>query len=223
MPPPTRAVDRALALLVAVCEANSVPLAEAARQVDLPPSTALRLLRTLESWDLVSRKDDGEYWAGPRLMQLAARAAGEDILSRHAHPHLEALVASTGESAYISVRGPGRTALYIGQVEGTHAIRHRSWVGQTVPLDGTAAGTALLGAAPAEGYAILRSTLEPDVTAVAAPVTAHDGSVLGALSIVGPTFRIDDETVTRFGRVILTHTRALSEELGHGDWPEERR
>lgn len=212
---PTRAVDRALALLVAVCETSSVPLAEAARRVDLPASTALRLLRTLEGWDLVSRKEDGAFRAGARLLQLAARAGSDDVLSRQAQPHLEALVAASGESAYVSVRGPGRTALYIGQVEGTHAIRHRSWVGQTVPLDSTAAGAALRGDIPAAGYVALRSTLEPDVTAIAAPVRARDGSVLGALSIVGPTFRIDDEAVARFGRLILTHTQVLSEELGH--------
>ena len=46
-PSPTRAVDRALALLATVCDGAAPSLSECARVNDLSPSTALRLLRTL--------------------------------------------------------------------------------------------------------------------------------------------------------------------------------
>ena len=58
---------------------------------------------------------------------------------------MEELATETGESVYLSVEGHAATALYIGIVEGTHSVRHASWVGRTVPLDTSAAGHALRG------------------------------------------------------------------------------
>ncbi|MQA25185.1 MAG: helix-turn-helix domain-containing protein [Micromonosporaceae bacterium] len=214
-PRSTRAVDRALSLLAAVCESGSMTLAESARRAELPASTALRLLRTLETWDLVRRDGDGSFRAGTRLLQLGALALGDESLAVRARPHLEQMVEQTGESAYVSVRGAGQTVLYIGQVEGTHAIRHISWVGKTVPLVGTAAGAALRGEVPAQGYVALRVTVEPDVTAIAAPVRGPVGTVVGALSLVGPTFRIDDDRLVRYGELLAEHARKLTAELGY--------
>ena len=51
----TRTVERALALLSEVCAGEAVTLTECARHTGLPASTALRLLRTLESVGFVSR------------------------------------------------------------------------------------------------------------------------------------------------------------------------
>ena len=65
---------------------------------------------------------------------------------------MEKLVAETGEAAYLSVEGHAGTALYISIVEGTHSVRHASWVGRTVPLDISAAGHALCGRVPDEVF-----------------------------------------------------------------------
>ena len=45
---------------------------------------------------------------------------------------LQRIVEHTGESAYLVVRGTGDTAIYLDMVEGTHAIRHTSWVGRAI-------------------------------------------------------------------------------------------
>ena len=57
----TRTVDRALDLLAAVTEQPRLSLTEAARATELPASTALRLLRSLEGSGFVARDDDGAY------------------------------------------------------------------------------------------------------------------------------------------------------------------
>jgi IclR family acetate operon transcriptional repressor len=80
---------------------------------------------------------------------------------------MEKLVAETGESVYLSVEGHGGTALYIGIVEGTHSVRHTSWVGRTVPLGKSAAGRALRGRIPEVGYVVVERGVEADVTAIA--------------------------------------------------------
>lgn len=61
----TRTAERALTLLSVVCEKGSVTLGEAAKAADLSASTALRLLRTLESTNFVRRDDDAATAPGP--------------------------------------------------------------------------------------------------------------------------------------------------------------
>jgi IclR family transcriptional regulator, acetate operon repressor len=147
-PSSTRAVQRALRLLTEVCAEGALSLTDCARRVDLPASTALRLLRTLETADFVVRDEQGVFRAGARLTQLGAAALGRESLVGMAEPALQRIVAATGESAYVSVLGPGDTALYVGMVEGTYSVRHTSWVGRTVPLAGSAVGAALREAVP---------------------------------------------------------------------------
>jgi IclR family acetate operon transcriptional repressor len=208
----TRAVERALGLLAEVCAEGAIGLTDCARRVDLSPSTALRLLRTLENADFVARDERGFYRAGSRLIQLGAATLGRESLVGMAEPSLQRVVASTGESAYVSVLGPGATALYVGMVEGSHAIRHTSWVGCTVPLEGSAVGAALRGAVPKRGYIAQRSSVEPDVTAIAAPIR-RPGGIAGAISLVGPTYRIDDKKLSAFGRIVRREARAVSEQF----------
>lgn len=209
----TRTVDRALALLAEVCAQESISLAECARRTGLAPSTALRLLRTLESSCFVARGTDGGFGPGSRLIQLGATALGKQTLVRLAEPALHRIVAATGESAYLSIPGPGESAIYVAMSEGTHSVRHTSWVGRSVPLENLAVGRALRGLVPAEGYVAERDRLEPDVTAVVAPIR-HPGGVAGALSVLGPTYRIDDATMERYGTLLAREAEDLSSQLG---------
>jgi urocanate hydratase len=210
---PTRAVERALSLLVEVCAEGEIGLSECARRVGLSGGTAWRLLRTMETADFVERDARGLFSPGPRLIQLGAKALGQRALVGVAEPSLQRIVAETGESAYVSVVGPGETALYVAMVEGTHSVRHTSWVGRTVPLADSAVGAALHGSAPDFGYVAVRSAVEPDVTAIAAPVR-RPGGVMAAISVVGPTYRIDDKTMEKYGEVVSREARLVAEKIG---------
>jgi IclR family transcriptional regulator, acetate operon repressor len=210
----TRTVERALALLSEVCTRDSATLTECARHTGLPASTALRLLRTLESAGFISRDDEGgSFRAGPRMIQLGATALGRNELARLARPALERIGSATRESAYLSIKGIDETAVYIAQVEGSHAVRHSSWIGRAVPLDGLAVGLVLRGEVPPEGYVAGRDRLEPDVTAIVAPVR-YAGGIAAALSVLGPTYRIDPETMHAYGRIVATEAAELSARLG---------
>ena len=81
--PSTRTVERALALLATICERGGANLADSARDCDLAPSTALRLLRTLETTGFVSREEaGGTYRPGARLIQLGAQALVQRVADR---------------------------------------------------------------------------------------------------------------------------------------------
>jgi IclR family transcriptional regulator, acetate operon repressor len=212
-PSSTRTVERALSLLAEVCDEGALSLAECARRVQLPASTALRLLRTLEAAGFVTRGGDGSFRAGTRVIQLGALALGRQPLVGLAQPRLESIVERTGESAYLAIRGPADTAVYVAMVEGTRTIRHTSWVGRAIAFDGLAVGAALTGDIAPAHYLSQRDPSEPDVTAIAAPVR-WPGGVAGALNLIGPTYRIDEAALHSYGRIVADEAAAMSVELG---------
>jgi IclR family acetate operon transcriptional repressor len=208
--PSTRTVERALALLATICDRGGANLADSARECDLAPSTALRLLRTLENTGFVAKEEaGGTYRPGSRLIQLGAQALSNESLIDFAKPEMEKLVDDTGESAYLSVEGHAGTALYISIVEGTHSVRHASWVGRTVPVDISAAGQALRGRVPDEGYVIVERGVEADVTAIASPIYS-EARIVAALSLVVPSYRLTASQAAEYGRTLATTAAELS-------------
>jgi IclR family transcriptional regulator, acetate operon repressor len=209
----TRTVERALDLLAQVCADPPISLTECARRADLPASTALRLLRTMDAAGFVARDAGGAFRPGARVLQIGATALGRQSLVGLAQPSLARIVEQTGESTYLVVRGSGDTALYLAMAEGTHPVRHTSWVGRAIELADLAVGAALEGRVPDIGYVAQCDRLEPDVTAIAAPVR-RPGGIAAALNLLGPTYRIDEETTHVYGRIVSSEAAVISGLLG---------
>ena len=209
----TRAVDRAMALLSEVCSEPSLTLTECARRTALPPSTALRLLRTLENSGFVTRDPDGSFGAGPRMVQIGTRALSSHRLVALSRPALAGVVDVTGESTYLALPGPGRTAVYAAAHEGTWPIRHSSWIGREVGLDAYAVRSALSGDVAADGYFTTRGQLEPDITAVACAVRSED-RIVAAVTILGPSYRLRGSALSHCGAVIAAAAHRLEVQLG---------
>jgi DNA-binding IclR family transcriptional regulator len=212
---PVRAVQRAFDLLGRLGgERTGATLSELARETGLPVSTVARLLATLEQAGFARRQGDGGYAAGMKLVQIGLSALRGLSLYDLAEPHLRRLADASGETANLAVRADERHSIYLRQVLSRHAIRHASWIGRMLPLDRTAIGAALTGRVGERGYAARRRTVEPDVTAIAAPVHAAGGEIVAAFSITGPTFRISDRDLERFGALLVNEARSASAELG---------
>jgi DNA-binding IclR family transcriptional regulator len=210
-----RAVQRAFELLALVGgQRTPTTLSEFSRNSALPLSTVARLLATLEQCGFVRRDGDGGYGPGTRLLQVGLGCLSSISIYDLSEPHLRRLSEASGETANLAVRADAENAIYIRQVVSLHSIRHAYWLGRMLPLSKTAIGNALLGKAGASGYVARRNTLEPDVTAVAAPIRGPGGEIVGALSITGPTFRITDKHLARFGRLLLEEARLVSAKLG---------
>jgi urocanate hydratase len=210
-----RATDRGLALLRVVADhPTGIALADAARAVDLTPSTALRQLRSLESAGFAARDAEGRFTPGNELLRIARSLAGAAALPRLAEPVLAALAASTGESAYLAEPADRTHAVYVAMEPGTHAVRHVSWLGQTVPLKGTAVGAALSGKVDDDGATIRTDAVEDGVTAVSATVLGADGRPIGALSVVGPSYRLTGRQLTSARAAVAAQARALSAMAG---------
>lgn len=214
----TRSVERALDLLDLVARSSDgTTLSAAARDADLATSTAARLLQSLAATDFVTRDEHGRYRAGPRLYQIGALAVGNLAIYSLSDRHLKHLAETTGETAYVGLPVENASkCLYLRQVESPHAIRHAHWAGLVIETPGTAIGAALNERVGPSGFVLSRATkIEPDAAAAAAPVRDVSGSVVAALSIIGPSFRLPDEDLERIGAVVAQQASELSDELGY--------
>lgn len=217
-----RAVGRALDVLEAVLSMDGCNLTAVASAVELTPTTALRHLRALEARGYVDRDRSGVFSAGPTMVRLAASLRDEGSLDRlvsMATPRLAALAAATGESSYLAV-SDGAMATYVATVESPRAIRHVGWVGQTLPLDGTAVGEAL---AAVGSTAMKTGAVEPDITAVSLALsTPWQFGV--AISVVGPEHRLDEHKLASIEHHLRSEAEGLLADLGleeetHHDLP----
>ena len=98
-------IDRALAILeVLAAEGPALTLAELAGRIKLPKSTVLRLLSVLQQHRFVDRESrSGDYRLGLKLVELGASAASQPNFVERARPHLNRLMAATGETVFLSV------------------------------------------------------------------------------------------------------------------------
>jgi DNA-binding IclR family transcriptional regulator len=210
-----RAVQRALRLLECCSEGQpTLALSQYARMADLPVSTAYRLLITLETAGFVRRNASGAYSCGTRLLQIGLTALQNVSAYDVAEPHLQRLSEMTGESAYLGIPADENQIIYVRQSLSSKAVRHSAWLGRGVPYKGTAIGAAMAGKVGERGFVMVRRTIEPDVTAIAAPIYGREGSITAAINVVGPSYRITDTDIDRFGTAVVDAARAISREIG---------
>jgi IclR family acetate operon transcriptional repressor len=214
-------VARAVALLEALAgEPDGAGVGALARTIGVDTSTASRLLATLEDGGLVRRSGRGPFRLGLRLLALAD-AVSEGLEVRDAAaPVLRDLVAATGETATLSVPGPG-AAVTVDFVSGPGDVVTRARLGRPSVPHATAVGKVLLAfdrgrplpVAPLMRYTA-RTIVDPDtlaravatarrrgwaeaagerdreLNATAAPVFARDGSLAAIVGVQGPAGRL---------------------------------
>jgi len=195
-PPHSQTLDRGLRLLAAVAEAAAPPdLAELAERIDVHRSVAYRLIRTLEDHKLVRRTADHRYEPG---IGLAALAAGvRRPVQAAAMPELTRLAARAGATAFLAVPD-GAEVVTLASVEPLSGPAHVAYrPGTRHPVQRGAPGLAILAGGPPRpserpevglcrrrGYASSRGEVLPGLSAVAAPVLAPGGDVVGAVALV---------------------------------------
>lgn len=65
------------------------------------------------------------------------------------------------------------------------------------------------------GYSITDEDFDSEARGVGAPIFDHSGRVVGGVSVGGPSFRIGEETLAEFGRLIVTVSKTISRQLGY--------
>ncbi|MDB6176202.1 IclR family transcriptional regulator [Paracoccus sp. Z330] len=170
--------------------------------LDLPSSTTVRLVQTLEGEHYIRKCEDGLYAPGGRMMRIALSLTQFSGLTEIIQPHLQKLRDLTKETVCFAQLASPDEVVYLLQSDSPMAIRHVRWVGERVPVKGTVIGSVLTGNCEQGKTQSSRATFERDVTAIAMPVYARDGAVLGGINITGPSFRISDDDIIRMSELL---------------------
>jgi DNA-binding IclR family transcriptional regulator len=240
---PVGSVARAIALLDAVADSDGgARVNELARRIGVNPSTASRLLSTLEAGGLVERTPEGPYRLGLKLVALSDRVLGQLDVRDRARPWLIWLVQETGETATLSVPGGGE-AITVDYVPSPSSVVSLARLGRPSVAHATAAGKAMLAFGPtgpsgeltrftertitdpealeheldrvrAAGIAEAVGEREPDLNALAAPVTGRGGELVAILGLQGPAARLPAATRRALREPLLRAARELGQALG---------
>jgi len=240
---PVGSVARAIALLDAVAESEGgARVNELARRIGVNPSTASRLLSTLEAGGLVERTPEGPYRLGLKLVALSDHVLGQLDVRDRARPWLIWLVEETGETATLSVPGGGE-AITVDFVPSPSSVVSLARLGRPSVAHATAAGKAMLAFGPpapsreltrftertitdpdalaeelervrGAGVAEAVGEREPDLNALAAPVLGRGGELAAILGLQGPAARLPAGTRRNLRDPLVRAARELGQALG---------
>ncbi len=235
MNPGTAALTRGLGVLELLADdaaGRGLGVVRLAELLGDDKSQVSRTLQTLAEHGYVERDPESlAYRLGWRVFALAARA-GDARLLAEAPPIMRALVRTLEESVHLSVR-QGASVLTLLAESPSHALHAPGRIGGLTPVATTSAGRVLvsdlepeeldaLGLAAhrstiedvaARGYAIVREEFEPGLVAAAAPIRGPTGTVVAALNVSGPRFRLDDRLEDAAARLV-TAADELSVTIG---------
>ena len=248
----TQSVSRALRLLSRLSEeSNGMTLSELARSVGLAPSTAHRLLTTLQLERFV-RFEDSRWLVGVQAFNVGSAYLRARDVCFMARPYLRILMQDTGETANLALIEED-DLVYLAQVESSQMMRALARPGVKAPWSCSAVGKVCLAfmarpeaerlvnfqgvvqmtakshvttktlwedIAKVQGqyYAFDDEEHAPGLRCVASPLFDSNSSVIGALSISGPSVRVSQASMAQIGRSVSRVAKELTQALG-GAWP----
>jgi DNA-binding IclR family transcriptional regulator len=237
---PTRSIERAFDILECfLLEKQELTLMEITALTNLSVSTTHRLIATLEKRNyLVRNKENKKYHLGSILTKFVNMISGKMGLDFKmiARKQMIELHHMYNESMSLYVID-GEKRLCIDRLESTHELRRVIDIGSTFPLGLGAAGRVLIAYLDQDsvddlylnadtnsleyqtirklGYMISEGEREVGISAVATPIFNFTGKIIAALSISGPSVRLDYEKLTKIAEDLKEYSFKISKELGY--------
>lgn len=223
-----KVLDRAIAIMKATAT-TPMNLSELCTDTGIPRATAHRLASALEMHQILARRADGRWGAGPEL------PGSQDKLVATATPFMEKLMESTGESVQLYQRR-GDERICIAACEPASGLYNVVPVGSTLTLNSGSAARVLLAAitdtverdrilhtasytladvtdAVERGWSESIGEREPGLASISAPVHDAANTVVAVLSISGPIERMHPSPSECYAGIIQQTARELSAQL----------
>lgn len=200
-----KVLDKAMHILDVVEYKQPVAFQELVDIVELPKTTAYRLVSALETYGFLGHDGVGRLIAGSRF--------ATDSLSQVARPVLVALTRKTGESSQLYVRR-GQHRLCVVSIESPAELRTAVPEGALLPIDKGSGGHVLRGdlAALERGWWESVAERSPGVASVSAPV--FEGSeIIAAVTVSGPIARLTANPGARFARLVVAAAREIEQAI----------
>lgn len=236
----TRSLSRGLEILNCFNEhENSLSLTEISSKTNLNASTVSRLLQTLVDMKYLQRDYQRKYSLGNKMYDFVDIIKNKSTLHSISIPILTNLRDMFDETASLYVvRKDNRVC--IESIESTQALRRSVEIGEVLPLSRGAAGYLLLAWLPyiqrrrilqknphitedllseirQSGYVENDGLHEPGVYAIAAPVFNDQGTNIAAISISGPSNRINQNMRNELIETLRQSANRISNLLGYKD------
>lgn len=144
---PVEAVDNALVLLEMLRDLGGITLTEAARELDVSPSTVHRLMAMLVYRGFAEQNPSRRYVPGPAMGMAPAGLPWTAELRRIAQPHLEVLAVEIDEAVNLMVRA-GTHVRFLSTVRGSRPLGVGDRQGAVMPAERASAGKAILSTMP---------------------------------------------------------------------------
>ena len=217
---PTRSVERALEILECFLDEKELTLSQISDMTKLSPSTAHRIIATLQSKHFVERSSDTKkITLGNKLNQLASKLPNEihDELKKIAYSHMLKLNEIYNENVRLFILD-GEYKMCIGVVESTRSLRQIIKLGERHLLIRGAAGKVFLAYMDAnirheiikdtrlddavfekiieKGYALSVGEREEGLVGIASPIFDSQGKIAAVLSLSGPSVRFVNEEMS---------------------------
>jgi DNA-binding IclR family transcriptional regulator len=116
---------------------------EIARELDLPRTTAFRLLQTLEALEFVERSANGGWRLGPAVLRLGFEFLASQDVAEYGREVVEKLCADTGASSQLAIRD-GRELVVVLKKSPSSTFVSDVQVGTRMPAHATVLGRLLL-------------------------------------------------------------------------------
>jgi len=218
-----RAAHRILSIFESfTSEKSSLSLHEISERIELPKSTAFRIIQSLQKAGYLVRLEDQQYCLSFRFTRLAGLVGSTLGIREVARPIMSELAESTRETISLQMVN-NEERVCIDAVGTASPLRSVSQPGEHLPLLEGASSKALLAylpkkeaallmarlathekRTPAEvqaelasirtlGYAVSHGERVLGVSAIAAPIVGADDQVRYCLALAGPTIRVKDQ------------------------------
>ncbi len=235
----TQAVDRAADLLVEVLKSEKpVTFSYLTNKSGLAKGTASRLISALERNGLLQRNKKGEIETGITINQFASRISSINRLVTKLQPVMRQIGNETGETISLAISGNDAVE-NIAQIDAKYLLSSRNWIGQKVPFHASAAGKVLLAFQNIDiskikldkltnstiiskadlekeiskvrenNYAVINDELEMGLVAISVPVKNEIGEVIAALSVSGPSTRLNQQKIKEIIRLLKKYSKNL--------------
>jgi IclR family acetate operon transcriptional repressor len=177
--PRNQSLVRGIGLLRAVAaRPQGASVAELAQSVDIPRTTASRLLATLEELGVTERLPRSRRWiVGAEVARLGRAADPFATLRERAQPLLESIAAKVGESAMIGVVHGNWESEIVAQADAPNLVGTTNWLGGRFAgaLHASAFGKIALATVPDDQ---IRASFGPEFPSLtAATITSADALI----------------------------------------------
>ena len=176
-PEPVKGLDTGLVVLRALAAEQRATLTNVALQADTTPSTAYRMLVTLQRHGFAEFDERLQEWAvGIEAFRVGAAFLARSGLVELARPAMQALMHDTHETANLGV-ADGTDVVFLAQVESRHPVRAFHEAGSRGHLHASGIGKCLLAQLDETAYAaFVDASGLPGFT----PATRTDADALAA-------------------------------------------